>query len=231
MLVVRATTPILKGEEVFNDYGPLPRSDLARMYGYVTDRYTQYDVVEISLKMICETAKSMGKKYNSKSPKLETFEDGFAIQRPTRGQRLEHVLPIDLQSLISTLCQSRRVAGPDSSPAAGILGFPELELLSEVVSRRLKEYPTSAEQDEATLRQLEHDQHRALLPCGVLKCRHKMAVEIRKGEKEVFMEIQQLVLNQNGGAFQADGITSEINNKKRKQDSGGGEAQKVQKAI
>lgn len=33
------------GEELFNDYGPLPRSELLLRYGYVTDRYEQYDIV------------------------------------------------------------------------------------------------------------------------------------------------------------------------------------------
>lgn len=40
---------IKKGEELFNDYGQLPRSDLLRRYGYITDRYKQWDVVELSI--------------------------------------------------------------------------------------------------------------------------------------------------------------------------------------
>lgn len=53
---MKATKAIKAGEEVLNDYGPLPRSDLLRRYGYITDRYAQYDVVEVFLDMICKVA-------------------------------------------------------------------------------------------------------------------------------------------------------------------------------
>jgi SET domain-containing protein 6 len=45
---MRTIKPIVKGEEIFNDYGQLPRSDLLRRYGYTTENYGPYDVVEIS---------------------------------------------------------------------------------------------------------------------------------------------------------------------------------------
>lgn len=44
--------PVKQGEEIFNDYGQLPRSDLLRRYGYVTDSYKQWDVVEIDAGMV-----------------------------------------------------------------------------------------------------------------------------------------------------------------------------------
>jgi len=44
---MRAIRPIMAGEEIFNDYGQLPRSDLLRRYGYVTENYKTYDVAEI----------------------------------------------------------------------------------------------------------------------------------------------------------------------------------------
>jgi hypothetical protein len=47
-----AIKPIAKGEEIFNDYGSLPRADLLRRYGYVTDQYKKWDVVEISMEDI-----------------------------------------------------------------------------------------------------------------------------------------------------------------------------------
>lgn len=55
-LVMKAIKPIRVGEEIFNDYGELPRADLLRRYGYVTDNYAQYDVVELSLDQICRSA-------------------------------------------------------------------------------------------------------------------------------------------------------------------------------
>ncbi len=45
---MRSIKPIASGEEILNDYGQIPRSDLLRRYGYVTENYAPYDVVEIS---------------------------------------------------------------------------------------------------------------------------------------------------------------------------------------
>ncbi len=48
--------PIKKGDQIFNDFGQLPRSDLLRRYGYVTDRYQKWDVVEIDLAAVSTAA-------------------------------------------------------------------------------------------------------------------------------------------------------------------------------
>lgn len=55
-LVMKAIKPIRAGEEIFNDYGEIPRSDLLRRYGYVTDNYAPYDVIELSLDTLCSSA-------------------------------------------------------------------------------------------------------------------------------------------------------------------------------
>ena len=47
---------IPKGEQIFNDYGQLPRSDLLRRYGYITDRYKKWDVTEIDIESVVEAA-------------------------------------------------------------------------------------------------------------------------------------------------------------------------------
>lgn len=39
--------PIKAGEEILNYYGPHPNSELLRRYGYVTEKHSRYDVVEI----------------------------------------------------------------------------------------------------------------------------------------------------------------------------------------
>lgn len=58
---MQATKPIPKGTEIFNDYGPLPQSDLLRRYGYLTENYAKYDVVELPTSMIIEEgAKYLG---------------------------------------------------------------------------------------------------------------------------------------------------------------------------
>lgn len=53
---MKAIKPIKEGDEIFNDYGEIPRSDLLRRYGYVTDNYAPYDVVDLSLDIICKAA-------------------------------------------------------------------------------------------------------------------------------------------------------------------------------
>ena len=47
-LTVTSLRPIKAGEEVLNYYGPHPNSDLLRRYGYVTQKHSRYDVVELS---------------------------------------------------------------------------------------------------------------------------------------------------------------------------------------
>ena len=49
-------TMVEKGQEIFNDYGQLPRSDLLRRYGYITDNYKKWDVVEIDAEYILDIA-------------------------------------------------------------------------------------------------------------------------------------------------------------------------------
>merc|ERR1711881_360863 len=90
-LVMKAVQDIATGEEIFNDYGPLPRSDLLRRYGYITDNYAKYDVVEISSELIMTVAEEKLKLSQSEREQrisqLEAFdevlEEGYDIQRPT----------------------------------------------------------------------------------------------------------------------------------------------------
>lgn len=51
-LVVTALRPIKKGEEVLNYYGPHPNSELLRRYGYVSQKHSRYDVVEIPWQLV-----------------------------------------------------------------------------------------------------------------------------------------------------------------------------------
>ena len=62
-----AIKKIPSGQQIFNDFGQLPRSDLLRRYGYITDNYKRWDVVEVDL----ETITHVASRYN----KLEGGED------------------------------------------------------------------------------------------------------------------------------------------------------------
>lgn len=57
-LAMEAIADIKAGEEVLNDYGALPRSDLLRRYGYVTPNYEVCDVIEIPSDLIVEAFKA-----------------------------------------------------------------------------------------------------------------------------------------------------------------------------
>lgn len=57
---MKAIKPISAGEEIFNTYGELPRSDLLRRYGYVADSYAEYDIAEVSHELIEQVAMSQG---------------------------------------------------------------------------------------------------------------------------------------------------------------------------
>lgn len=47
---------IKRGQEIFNDYGQRPRSDLLRRYGYITDNAKQWDVVEVDRETVVHAA-------------------------------------------------------------------------------------------------------------------------------------------------------------------------------
>jgi N-lysine methyltransferase SETD6 len=59
VLEMKAIKDIAAGEELYNDYGLLPRSDLLRNYGYITPRYAKYDVVDIPTSLFVEKAREL----------------------------------------------------------------------------------------------------------------------------------------------------------------------------
>ncbi|KAK5241005.1 Ribosomal lysine N-methyltransferase 4, partial [Exophiala xenobiotica] len=78
-LIMKSTKTIAAGDQIFNDYGPLPRSDLLRMYGYVTDNYAKYDVVELSHDTLLEVAGKKHDKTNKAWLKREEQLDELGI--------------------------------------------------------------------------------------------------------------------------------------------------------
>ena len=188
---MKATRPIAAGDEIFNDYGPLPRSDLLRMYGYVTDNYTQYDVVEISSQLVLDTADGLRKIYNKQKgdlPSLEDLdfvEDGYAIIRPSTNATLKAAIPEELHELIRvvSLNQNSINSRPSANnPPKEHFSLIEADLLDNVLLKRLGDYQTTLEEDERILKQLDNTESR-----------HRMAVQVRKGEKEILQCLSRLV--------------------------------------
>ena len=59
-----AISDIASGEQIYNDFGKLPRSDLLRRYGYVTNKYKQWDVVEVDIETVSQAAGKFTKLYS-----------------------------------------------------------------------------------------------------------------------------------------------------------------------
>lgn len=51
-----ASKAIKKGQEILNDYGQRPRSDLLRRYGYITNNAKIWDVVELDSMTVIQIA-------------------------------------------------------------------------------------------------------------------------------------------------------------------------------
>ncbi|EEP78217.1 conserved hypothetical protein [Uncinocarpus reesii 1704] len=180
--IMKSIVPISMEEEIFNDYGELPRADLLRRYGYITENYSPYDVVEISLEAICKVA---GVEKNCPQLELletaEILEDGYSLLRPETDANLVEAISPELIVLLRTLTMT-----PDNlnqMRVKGKLPKPQLDqasakLLIEVLQSRQNDYPTTIAQDDELL----HSTH---------SHRREMAIRVRKGEKEVL----QLLLN------------------------------------
>ncbi|KAH0537842.1 hypothetical protein FGG08_005455 [Glutinoglossum americanum] len=192
-LEMRSTKSIQKGEELFNDYGPLPRSDLLRRYGYITDNYAQFDVVEVAFHNIVDAAGGHlelgelearvsslhltigGPNHTLTSEKIQfldgegLYDSAYDLSHPSPSSS---AFPDELLILVNLLLLPqipRKLPKPGRAPQT-------IAVLRRILEARLKEYPTKLEDDEMLLRD------------GGLSLRRKMAIEVRLGEKRVLKE-------------------------------------------
>jgi N-lysine methyltransferase SETD6 len=194
-LEMRSIKKIKEGEEIFNDYGPLPRSDLLRRYGYITDNYAPYDVAELSTKSIV-SAFQTGLLLDAEANPLklepadlevrleltrreDIYDDSYDITRaslegpciPDELVAFIYLLIIDDNTLASILNSDSAI--PSRSKMA-------TELLGRVMGNLLRvregEYATTLEEDDA------------LLKTGISSYRKEMALKVRRGEKAVLRE-------------------------------------------
>ncbi|RMD44485.1 hypothetical protein DV735_g654, partial [Chaetothyriales sp. CBS 134920] len=209
-LVMKAIKPIKAGEECLNDYGSLPRSELLRMYGYVTDNYKQYDVVEFSLDLIENVAgasRAESKAWRRKKAQLEeigVLDDGYSFPQPEPSASLVDAIPGDLHMVLRGLCNN--TPQPDGSSSRGSLTVDEAALLSAVATKKLSEYATSLQADTNSLLT------DAPPPTGSVSAkRYQMAIQVRIGEKEILLQVINLC---------KDFIAARTNEQKRKLVSG-----------
>jgi N-lysine methyltransferase SETD6 len=219
LLIMKAAQDIKAGEEIFNDYGPLPRSDLLRMYGYITDNYYAFDVVEISVDVLENVAASSGtsRSYLTKkvglcdkdSEKILTgsqreeleslgfIDDAVLIGRPEPGLKLQEILPTDLRMLVTAFCQPNERFNPSKLSnhiKESGLAISEASLILTSITNRLSDYKTSLQEDAEILEGLAKGEN-LQVPEGLSHNRYGMAVKVRRGEKEILHEVLQLTQN------------------------------------
>ncbi|KAI9646966.1 Ribosomal lysine N-methyltransferase 4 [Ciborinia camelliae] len=202
-LEMRAIKPIPKGDEIFNDYGQLPRSDLLRRYGYVTDGYSAYDVAEISAELIVSLFRN-GKVHPS-LPKLTqdglktrlelaeregVYEESFDLVHSSPD---EPSIPDELLAFLYLLLvdESHLKAISDSESSLPSRSKLTTELAGQVLvillQAREKEYLTTLEEDEELLKNAN------------LPVRTAMAIQVRSGEKKVLRAAMQEATTFSGG--------------------------------
>ncbi|PNS15475.1 Ribosomal lysine N-methyltransferase 4 [Sphaceloma murrayae] len=196
-VVMRAIKPVKAGEELFNDYGPLPRADLLRRYGYITENYAKYDVVELSTEFIIETVRSgltpTDRKHLEGSlagieEALEErgyWDDAYIVSAFTEDDE-DPLFPPGLQMLLyrlTTLGRTKFAKRPEVIDKEDQGRMRQSYV--DVLKARLAQYETSIEEDQDSLRRLglhqsgTNDQN----PGTIRSSRHAKAVHVRLGEK------------------------------------------------
>ncbi|KAL2844632.1 hypothetical protein BJX68DRAFT_257040 [Aspergillus pseudodeflectus] len=211
-LVMKAIKSIKAGEEIFNDYGEIPRADLLRRYGYVTDNYAPYDVVELSLNQLCSAA-GLSNSSIEHQPRLQLLEsldlldDGYAIPRPSSTDSLSDIIPEELALLVKTLTLSPEQFSErqqKQKPPKPSLDAAEARLLYSAVQLNQSRYATSISQDQELLAQLSQTEAAIGALEGPTR-RRKMAIQVRLGEKEI---LQDLSIRLSAYLANADGANS-----------------------
>ncbi|WAR52088.1 hypothetical protein PtB15_1B527 [Puccinia triticina] len=202
-LKMKATRNIKKGEQIYNTYGNPPNSDLLRRYGHV-DRPNQFDVVEISIKTCLDVAQSH---LSSQSPALassdqlqnrldwalemgidDVFEVPSELERKKNGSPL---LPEEFTCVLKILVLSGEEFEEHKSKEKlpkPKLNNPDVILLAQkVIDRRMKDYPTSIDEDERLLEALRSTSHQNRTGDSVN--RKIKAIIVRKSEKEILLRL------------------------------------------
>ncbi|KAI1005305.1 hypothetical protein K3495_g2916 [Podosphaera aphanis] len=203
-LEMRTIKYISAGEEIFNDYGSLPQSDLLRRYGYVADSYAKYNVVEISAESALsifrrpEPIKLLNGKIleplNSQefekritiAMREDIFEDAYDISHSgPEGPGI----PDELIALIYIFLLDNTNFNAIEASQVNIPGRSKLstqlvgQALAKILKERENEYATSLEVDEDLLR------------TSKMSARQLMAVKVRLGEKVILRESIQEALS------------------------------------
>jgi SET domain-containing protein 6 len=185
-LEMKALKPITAGEEIFNDYGSLPRSDLLRRYGYVTDNYAQYDVVEIPAELITELLAQENAWHADRLDYLdeqEVLDTGYDIAASTPFTLQESLSPelvILVESMLLPADEFERLSSKGKLPKPEKITSKGAELLLKIVQTRIAQYATTLEDDLRTFGEVPPVE--AVSP---KQRRFAMAKAVRIGEKQL----------------------------------------------
>lgn len=211
-VVMKTLHAVRAGEELFNDFGPLPRSDLLRRYGYVTAQYAKYDVVEISEELIREQAaiaivggggvvqqedeKKKKKDLEDKWTYAEEqgiTDDAYDIARADcsadgeggQQQQFPEELCILLNLLVLPSAEFEKLKKRDKLPKAELTSDAK-KLLRAILVHRYADYPVEMLVPSSSM------------GAGGRTLRFAMAEQVIMGEKQVLQEAVAAVSEANG---------------------------------
>ncbi|WPH00910.1 hypothetical protein R9X50_00374400 [Acrodontium crateriforme] len=188
-VAMKAIKAIQPGSEIFNDYGPLPQADVLRRYGYTTQNYAKYDVVEISLDLIrAAVQQQTGLSTAALEERTEyldghgILDDGYDIaRRENEDGQFPEELCLLLAALLLPPADFDKMKTKDKLPKPD--WTPEMQnLMYGILVRRRAMYDF----DEPRIEQLTG--------------RPKMAASVVHGEKLVLQEAADAVQAMSAGA-------------------------------
>ena len=192
---MKALKPINAGEEIFNDYGPLPRSDLLRRYGYITDNYAQYDVVEIPFSHIAYAASGGVPSYDEKIKYLDEHdlvESGYDICASDPFTIYESISPeliMVIETLILEADDFERLKRKGKLPKPEHLTAKGARIIHGLIQSRMSEYTIASNQDI-------QDASSILLTrqMSQKERRYTMAKIVRMGEIKILRQAEEALI-------------------------------------
>jgi len=208
---------IQAGEEIFNYYGPLSNGELLRRYGYVTERHSRYDVVELPWSLVearLRTRLSGGQLSDaewSKAAKLfaeekeeeeeedeEGEEESFVLERESgepdatgkfQGEAVFTGLPEELGERVKAFLKAVKKATSGGANASVGESLSDKTVRKEIYLESVLGALVDREAQYPT--KLEDDEQQV----GSLELtgRRHLAVCVRTGEKRLLREAQAWV--------------------------------------
>ncbi|KAK4184329.1 hypothetical protein QBC35DRAFT_506158 [Podospora australis] len=196
--------PIKAGEEILNFYGPLSNAELLRRYGYVTEKHARWDVVELPWDLVEQLLKERFPLREGEWEKVQErlrsdddeFEEGFVLERSSPdplwtghfdGPAVFDHLPEELTEqfklclkAIKKVTEGRNILAARALDDKGLRKEIFFETVLKAILTRESQYSTKLQEDEQLLN----------TPGQITDERQRMAVWMRRGEKQILKEAQ-----------------------------------------